>query len=375
MQDSEMLRYLIALPLLQEVGNKRSKEFYDFFGDAKSVFQASAQDLETIPNIGRQTISAILSSREQALRRADEELRFIDKHKIQPLFLEDEAYPARLRECQDAPLLLFAKGNVDANRTHMLSVVGTRMPSDRGKERCRKIILELAERVKDLVIVSGLAYGIDVTAHKAALEAKIPTIIIPGHGLDRIYPAVHRQVAIDSLERGGILTEYMSGTSPDRQNFVARNRIIAGLSDATLVVESKEKGGSLITADMAWGYDRDVLTFPGRPEDPCSKGCNQLIKQQKAALIEDANDLLATLRWEESQVTKSPQQTELFTQLSDEELQIVELLSQYEDGLQVNRLAMEVKVAFSKLTSMLFNLELSGIVKSLPGGIYRLRTP
>ena len=234
---------------------------------------------------------------QQAMEHARKELDFIEKHEIGTYFYKDTNYPYRLASCVDAPIILYTKGNVNLDNKHMLSVVGTRMPTERGKDWCRRLVLDLAAQVPDLTIVSGLAYGIDVVAHRAAIEAGIPTIIVPAHGLDRIYPAVHRQVAVQSLDKGGIATEYTCGTEPERFNFVARNRIVAGLSDAVVIVESKRKGGSLITADMAVDYGRDVFALPGRVEDECSAGCNDLIKRNKAHLIEHAEDLIKNMQW------------------------------------------------------------------------------
>ena len=230
----------------------------------------------------------------EAMLFASKELDFIEKHQIKTYFYKDEDYPYRLAQCTDAPLLLYAKGNVDVNPRHIVSVVGTRMPSERGKDWCRRFILDLAAKVPDVTIVSGLAYGIDVIAHKAALESGISTIIIPAHGLDRIYPSVHRSVAVQTLDKGGILTEYTRGTEPERFNFVARNRIVAGMADAVVVVESKKKGGSLITADMAVDYGRDVFAVPGRVDDVCSAGSNDLIKRNKAQLIDCTGCLLSS---------------------------------------------------------------------------------
>ena len=208
----------------------------------------------------------------ESLAFAEKELAFVEKHGIGLYYYKDANYPYRLAQCVDAPLLMYAKGNVNVDTKHVVSVVGTRIPSERGKDWCRRLVLDLAAKVPDLTIISGLAYGIDVVAHKAALEAGVPTVIIPAHGLDRIYPAVHRQVAVQALDKGGILTEYACGTEPERFNFVARNRIVAGLADALVVVESKKKGGSLITAEMAIDYGRDVFALPGRLDDVCSAG-------------------------------------------------------------------------------------------------------
>ncbi len=370
MQNEEQLRYQIAVGLLPRIGLRHAKALIEFFGSARDVFMASQEELESIPNIRPSLVQDILSQRENALRRADKELDFIFSHHLSTFYYQDDNYPYRLRECPDAPLLLFAKGNIKPNEGHFLAVVGTRVPTERGKDECRKMILEMASLTKNLTIVSGLAYGIDITAHRAAIEAGIPTFIIPGHGLDRIYPAVHRKTAVDALQNGGILTEYMAGTNPDRQNFVARNRIIAGLSDAILVVESKEKGGALLTAEMANSYDRDVFAVPGRIDDICSRGCNALVKQNKAMLVENGHEILQAMQWE-TVASLASLQTKLFTDLSDEENNLLRLLHENMEGLHINLLVMETKMPYSKVASLLLQMEFRGIVKSLPGGVYR----
>ena len=310
----------------------------------------------------------------EAMVFAERELAFVEKHGIQLYYYKDANYPYRLAQCVDAPLLMYAKGNVNVDTKHVLSIVGTRMPSERGKDWCRRLVLDLAAKVPDLTIISGLAYGIDVVAHKAALEAGVPTVIIPAHGLDRIYPAVHRQVAVQALDKGGILTEYACGTEPERFNFVARNRIVAGLADALVVVESKKKGGSLITAEMAIDYGRDVFAMPGRLDDVCSAGCNDLIKRNKAQLIETADDLIAAMQWEE--VKREVVQTtmvEMLANLSPTQERLVALLREAEDGLHINQIVMETQLSYGTVSAELVMLELEDIVKSMPGGMWRIK--
>ena len=310
----------------------------------------------------------------EAVLFASKELEFIEKHQIKTYFYKDEDYPYRLTHCMDAPLMLYAKGNVEVNPKHVVSVVGTRMPSERGKDWCRRFILDLAAKVPEVTIVSGLAYGIDVIAHKAAMESGISTIIIPAHGLDRIYPSVHRSVAVQALDKGGILTEYTRETEPERFNFVARNRIVAGMADAVVVVESKKKGGSLITADMAVDYGRDVFAMPGRVDDICSAGCNDLIKRNKAQLIDCADDLVAAMQWEEE--SKEPIQTcfvEMMYDLTDNQQRLLQLLRETEDGLHINQLVMETQLAYSIVSSELVMMELQDVVKSMPGGMWRVK--
>lgn len=310
----------------------------------------------------------------EAILFASKELEFIEKHQIKTYFYKDENYPYRLAQCVDAPLILYAKGNVNVNPKHVVSVVGTRMPSERGKDWCRRFILDLANKMPDVTIVSGLAYGIDVIAHKAAMESGISTIIIPAHGLDRIYPSVHRSVAIQALDKGGILTEYTRGTEPERFNFVARNRIVAGMADAVVVVESKKKGGSLITADMAVDYGRDVFAVPGRVDDECSAGCNDLIKRNKAQLIDCADDLIAAMQWQEAK--KTPIQTcimEMMCDLTENQQQLLQLLRETEEGIHINQLVMETQLAYNIVSSELVMMELQDVVKSMPGGMWRVK--
>jgi DNA processing protein len=260
------------------------------------------------------------------------------------------------------------------NAKHMVSVVGTRMPSERGKVWCRHLVLDLAKQVPNLTIVSGLAYGIDVVAHKAAMEADIPTIIVPAHGLDRIYPAVHRNVAVQALDKGGIVTEYTCGTEPERFNFVARNRIVAGLSDAVVVVESKKKGGSLITADMAVDYGRDVFAIPGRVDDECSAGCNDLIKRNKAQMIENAEDLIKSMQWEyEEKRSTQTTMVQLLCDLSESQQRLYDLLQEAEEGLHVNQLVLETQMGYNIVVAELVMMELQDIVKSMPGGMWRIK--
>ena len=306
-----------------------------------------------------------------AMAYAQKELDFIDKHAIQLYYYKDNNYPYRLAQCPDAPLMLYAKGKVEVNPRHIVSVVGTRMPSERGKDWCRQFVLDLAAQVPDLTIVSGLAYGIDVAAHKAAMESGIPTIIIPAHGLDRIYPSVHRNIAVQALNNGGILTEYTTGTEPERHNFVARNRIVAGLADAVVVVESKTKGGSLITAQMAVDYSRDVFALPGRFNDSNAEGCNNLIKTQRAQLITSAEDVVRAMQWQIED--KQPMQMSMLDMFDLTELQrtILSKLAESEDGWHVNQLVMELQLPYNEVAAELMMMELNGVVKGLPGGVWR----
>ncbi|MEG1545542.1 MAG: DNA-processing protein DprA, partial [Tannerellaceae bacterium] len=289
------LIYQIGLTKINGVGDITARQLLLSLGDAEAVFTEKNRLLEKIPNIGTKTITAIKDP--QVLVEAEKELAFIEKNHIRTYFLADDNYPKRLRECADAPILFYFKGQTDLNAQRIVSIVGTRSITDYGRSLTETLLKDLAASFPDMLIVSGLAYGVDICAHRNALKQGLPTVGVLAHGLDRIYPPSHRGTAVEMLQQGGLLTEFTSGTMPDRPNFVMRNRIVAGLADATIVVESAEKGGSLITADIAFSYARDVFTFPGRTTDVHSRGCNALIQQNKAALITSAADLMRALRW------------------------------------------------------------------------------
>ena len=277
------LQYQIALTMAPAIGPITAGKLIKEAGSAKGVFQLTRASLENIPGIGPQLSASLRAP--SLLEKAARELEFIQKYQIAPLFLHDLEYPKRLKECEDAPILIYVRGNTEMDASRILSVVGTRRASSYGKERCRSIVLELSERIEDLVIVSGLAFGIDIIAHRAALEAGIPTLAVLGHGLHTLYPHAHRETAKRITSQGALMTDFPSGMGPERNNFLRRNRIIAGMADATLVVESAASGGALITAAMASSYQRDVLAVPGRTTDDRSRGCNRLIKENVAAMV------------------------------------------------------------------------------------------
>ncbi len=366
----EQLRYQIGITLIPGIGNVLARQLIAYVGSVEGVFRESPQNLSKIPSIGE--VRAREIANQNILARADKEVEFILKNQLSAYFFTDAGYPFRLKDCPDAPLMLFGKGRLELNRGKFIGIVGTRNASDYGKEYCNNLIADLAGMCPDLTIVSGLAYGIDITAHKAALDNGLPTIAIPGHGLDRIYPARHRDTAISMLKNGGILSEFLSKTLPDSHNFVQRNRIIAGMSDATVVVESKKEGGSLITAAIALSYNRDVFAFPGRPTDENFAGCNRLIKQNRAALIENADDLVQNMNWDIKPHTATTVQTNLFADLTDEEQLLLTCLRAHPDGIHVNELAIKTGKPYSTVSSCLLSMEFKGLVKPLPGGMYRV---
>lgn len=365
----EKLRYKIGLTLIKGIGPVLAKNLIAYLGDVEAIFKETQANLAKIPEIGPVLSKQIVS--QEVLARAEREIEFVVKNNIQAYFYLDKSYPYRLKECVDAPIMLYFKGKTDLNANRLLGIVGTRKATDYGKELCASFLQELSSLSSDVTVVSGLAYGIDICAHKSAIDNHLATIACLGHGLDRIYPATHRATAIKMLEHGGLITEFLTETNPDRQNFVMRNRIIAGMCDATLVIESAAKGGSLITCEQALSYNRDVFAFPGRVGDEHSAGCNYLIKANKAALIENASDLINAMGWEQTEAVNAPVQTNLFLDLNEEQQQVVALLRK--ESLSLNQIALALSVPVSKVSSMLLELEFSGVLKCMPGNVYKLR--
>ncbi|MEO8720207.1 MAG: DNA-processing protein DprA [Ginsengibacter sp.] len=361
------LLYQIALTLVPNIGDVRAKTLINHFGDAASVFQAPKKELINIEGIGSRAVESILNFKD--FSRAKEEIEFIKKYKIIPLFLTHKNYPQRLLNCYDSPSLLYYKGNADLNSSRVIAVVGTRNNNDYGKKICEKLIEELV--TEDVIIVSGLAFGIDSIAHKTSVKNNIKTIGVLAHGLDRVYPPQNVSLAKQMLSCGGLLTEYKSNTIPDKQNFPGRNRIVAGISDAIIVIESGVKGGSLITAELANGYNKDVFAFPGRTEDLKSQGCNFLIKNNKATLITCASDVLENMGWKNFEKPTQKKQRELFIELSTEEKVVVEIL-QLQEQVQIDELNFKSKLSSSAVAQALLLLEMQGIVSSLPGKIYKI---
>lgn len=363
--------YSIALTMVPGIGHIGAKRLIAATGSAEYVFSNRKELPDILPDINQRVIDALDCP--QAIARASQELDFVQKKNIRCLTFTDEDYPSRLRECEDAPIVLFFKGNADLNALHIINMVGTRHATDYGAQLCASFLRDLKALCLDVLVVSGLAYGIDIHAHREALANKLPTVGVLAHGLDRIYPHVHRSTAIDMLDKGGLLTEFISGTSPDRHNFVSRNRIVAGMCDATIVVESAEKGGSLITAELAEGYHRDCFAFPGRITDEYSKGCNQLIRDNKASLLMSAEDFVKAMGWENTSHAAKPEsvQRSLFLDLTNEEQTIVDILKQQGD-MQINALVVETNIPIQKISAILFELEMKGVIRVLAGGIYRL---
>lgn len=361
------LLYQVALTMAPSIGPVNARKLIDEAGSARKVFHMKRASLEKIDGIGPVLSQSIRSP--LLMEKARKELEFLEKHKIRTLYFQDSDYPARLKECLDAPILLYIKGNEGLNKRHVLSVVGTRKASSYGKELCRSIVLELAAMIKDLVIVSGLAFGIDVIAHRAALEAGIPTVAVLGHGLRTIYPNAHRETAKKICRQGALLTDFHSGMGPERNNFLRRNRIIAGMADATLVVESAESGGSLITADMAFSYQRDVLAVPGRTTDERSTGCNRLIKLNMAGMVESAADVIHHLRWTEEPAQHNKPGSPV-PNLTKQEQKLLEYMSP-ESAWGPGELSKLSGIPIQEVLSVLTQMELKRWIRMEPGNLYQ----
>jgi DNA processing protein len=365
----ESLRYKIGIGLIPKIGPVLTKRLVAYCGSAENVFHEKRAALAKIPGIGETLVDHIL--RHKNLDAADAEIDFIRQHQITTLFYLDADYPERLRQCEDAPVLLYTKGCTLLNRSKVISIVGTRNPTEYGRSVTRELVDALGAAYPDMLVVSGLAYGIDICAHKSALKNNLDTLAVLGHGLSYIYPSAHRETARQISDKGALVTEFRHDEKPEAVNFVKRNRIIAGLADATIVMESGEKGGALITADIANSYHRDVFAFPGRITDKCSTGCNRLIKTNRAALIESLKDLEYLMGWQRSGKASGPMQKVLFVELGPEETMLLDLLRR-ESNLTIDQLSLMGAMPISKVSGLLLNLEFKGLVKCMPGRVYQL---
>jgi DNA processing protein len=366
---NEELKYKIAVSMIRGVGSITARNLISYAGSIEGVFLEKRSNLLKIPGVGTFVADQIVNSK--AVEQAEKEIEFIQQKGYQVLFYLDEKYPERLRHCQDAPLVLFVEGETDLNASKVISIVGTRSATDEGVENTTRLVRQIKEKGHNVLVVSGLAYGIDIVAHRTALENGLPTIAVLGHGLHMIYPVMHRRYADQIAGSGALITEFTSQVAVDKNNFIRRNRIIAGISDATVVVESGVKGGALVTADIANSYNRDVFAFPGRVRDTYSQGCNKLIKSHKAVLIEGAADLEYILGWEPETKTKKTVQTQLFLELDEEEQEVVSLLKEQTE-LPIDHICLKMNQSTSKVSPLLLNLEFKGVVKSLPGKVYKL---
>ena len=362
------LPYQIALTLIPQIGPVCARLLTDNFGEARAVFHSSPARLRQIEGLGDVRIQAIRCFND--MHKAEAESIFIENNKITPLFIRHPDYPKRLLNCADAPTLLYMKGNAVLNNSKVVAVIGTRVNTEYGKQLTEQLVHDLA--AEKLLVVSGLAFGIDALAHRAALRNALPTVGVLAHGLDLLYPPQHRTLAGEMIQHeGALLTEFISSTQPDRHHFPARNRIVAGMCDAVVVIETGERGGSLITAELANGYNRDVFAFPGRINDNRSAGCNELIRQNKAVLIRHASDLLQFMNWTPQPPAKRLLQKQLFIEMNDDERKLVSLL-QERDTVGIDELNWQSGISASSVAAAILSLELKNVIVSLPGKLYRL---
>jgi len=367
MLSKEELRYTLALQRVPNLGDTSAKKLLRKVGSAEGIFKEKKANLLKIDGIGSYKLKDLNPL--QVLDAADEELKFIEQNNIEIAYFKDTNYPDHLKQCLDAPILLFQAGNIDIKNKKIISIVGTRKITTSGIAFCERLIEELSPI--DPVIVSGFAYGVDITAHKAAIKNKLQTIGCLAHGLNQIYPKVHKKYVSSVEENGGFYTEFFSTDAFDRNNFLKRNRIIAGMSEATIVIESAEKGGSLVTADIANSYNREVFAVPGRTTDSQSQGCNNLIKTNQARLITSAADVIYLLGWQPEKETKKPQQTQLFVELTDEETVVFDFLKKKDKEL-LDLIAIGCNIPTYKAATVLLNMELKGVIRPLPGKLFQV---
>lgn len=368
--DRNEIIHTLALTRIKGLTQTVALHLYRTLGCATEAFNLERSKTCVTPKVYDNLCRAISQHKTEALQRAEAEVDFCEKKGIRIITLNDEDYPYRLKEIPDPPLALFSKGAANFNAKRIIAVVGTRKISEYGKDICHIFLSNLKSLSPDTLILSGLAYGVDICAHRACLENDLPTVGILAHGLDRIYPSLHRDTAIRMLEQGALLTEYMSETNPDKGNFVRRNRIVAGMADATIVVESADKGGALITANLALDFNREVFAFPGRINDEYSQGCNKLIAEQKAALITSANDFVKAMNWNTSQQNFT--QPTLFPLLNEEEELIWKALEGHTEGKTANILCVQLNIPIHRIISHLSVMVTNGWVKQLCGGRYKL---
>ena len=365
--DTDALYYLLALQKVKNIGDISAKKLLRHFGSAKTVFEAAKRNDIAVQDIGSVMIQSLKQFNDW--QRVSDEIKYIEQNKFKVVSIFDDAYPYRLQHAPDGPILFFYQGNADLNHRKMISIVGTRNMTSYGK----RMVAELIEGLADYkpLIVSGLAYGVDIEAHLQAIKHNLPTIAVLGHGFQRIYPAIHQKVARQMLENGGLISEFWHTDPVDRNNFLKRNRIVAGMAEAVIIIESGVKGGALVTADIANSYNRDVFAVPGRTTDTFSKGCNNLIKRNKAALITDAQDIINMLQWTEETIKPANPQLNLFVDLNDDEQLIVDLL-QAKGKISLDEMSLKLEMPVSKLAQTLLQMELNNIVTSLPGKFFEL---
>jgi DNA processing protein len=364
--DAKTIIPKLALALIPGIGANLARALMARCQSAEEIFRLGNRELLSIPGIGPLLADRLL--RAGTLKRAEEEVRYLEKENLSFRFLFDPDYPVRLSQCPDAPIVFFYRGELPADGARLLSVVGTRSPTARGKEVTREMIRGLADMGHQVVIISGLAYGIDVQAHLAALESGMKTIAVLGHGFHTIYPAVHRQISERIVSQGALISDFFSHNLPEPKNFIRRNRIIAGFTEATLVIESGIKGGAMVTAEMANSYDRDVMAVPGRPDDPMSKGCNFLIRNNQASLVESAADIEYLLGWNQGPARKNAPEPTLFAALDAGEASVMTHLSG--SPVSIDQICRSAGIPVQQASSLLLSLEFRGLVRALPGKLY-----
>ncbi len=374
MSDQQEILNTIILTRLNYFSLAGMLELYRKVGSATTILENKNHIKDILPDASPKLVEA-LANTDEARKRAEVEMEYDQRYGIEPLCMSDDRYPQRLKECDDAPLVLFYKGNANLNQQRVINIVGTRRCTPYGEDLIHRFVTDLKQLSPRVLIVSGLAYGVDINAHRQALANGYETVAVLAHGLDNLYPSRHRETALRMTEQGGLLTEFLTQTNADKINFVRRNRIVAGMSDACILVESAAKGGGLITTDISQAYGRDVFAFPGRIGDPCSEGCNNLIRKNGAGLITSAEDFVNDMGWQDDTTLMRAKQQgierSLFPTLSAEEQTVVNVLSRNND-LQVNVLSVQTNIVIGKLTALLFQLEMKGVVKTLAGGMYHL---
>ena len=372
--NTEELFYTMALTRLTNFNYQQALELYRMVGSAQLLYEYRTHIGDVIGDASPRLVES-LKNWDEAMKRADYELKYMQEHGIRGLTLHDDDYPQRLTECPDAPLVLYFTGNCNLNESKIVSIVGTRHATVYGEDLIRRFVRDLHQQCPKVLIVSGLAYGVDIHAHREALENGYATVGVLAHGLDQIYPYAHRETAAEMVNHGGLLTEFMTQTNADKPNFVRRNRIVAGMADAAILVESAAKGGGLITAEIAQSYARSVFAFPGNVGQPYSEGCNNLIRDNGAGLISNASDFVRAMGWMDETLRQRANtdgiERNLFPDLTPEEQQVVSLLKETND-LQLNTITVKTGIPIGRLTALLFQLEMKGMLKPLAGGIYHL---
>lgn len=374
MLDTQEIINTIALTRINYFHLTGMLQLYRRLGSATAVIEHRRNIRDILPDASPKLVQS-LQQLDEPLHRAEIELQWDLENGVMPLCMNDENYPKRLRQCDDAPLMLFYKGNINLNQRRVICVVGTRRNTVYGEDLIRRFMRELRQLCPQLLVISGLAYGVDIIAHRQALQNGYPTVGVLAHGVDYLYPARHKQTADEMVKKGGLLTEFLTQTNADKVNFVRRNRIVAGISDACVVVESAAHGGGLITASLARTYNREVFAFPGNVGSQYSEGCNNLIRDNVAGLISNADDFVKSMNWDDDVKLQRAQQVgierQLFPDLSTEERQVVSALKKHND-LQINMLSVQADIPIAHLTAILFSLEMKGVLKALPGGMYHL---